>query len=48
LSSQAPAVAGRLTALFDPAEAVASKAARGGTAPAAVRASLEAALARVR
>jgi argininosuccinate lyase len=48
LSSQAPAVAGRLTALFDPTEAVATKAARGGTAPAAVRASLEAAVARLR
>ena len=43
-----PAVAARLGALFDPAEAVRAKAAPGGTAPAAVRASLEAARARVR
>jgi argininosuccinate lyase len=48
LASVSPAVASRLTALFDPAEAVRSKAAPGGTAPDAVRASLEAARARVR
>jgi len=47
LASVSPAVAARLTALFDPAEAVRAKAAPGGTAPAAVRASLEAARARV-
>ena len=44
LPAQAPGVAARLTALFDPVQAVAAKAARGGTAPGAVRASLEAAL----
>jgi argininosuccinate lyase len=44
LPPQAPAVAAQLTALFDPAQAVAAKAVRGGTAPGAVRASLEAAL----
>jgi argininosuccinate lyase len=48
LASVAPAVAARLGPLFDPAEAVRAKAARGGTAPVAVRASLEAARARVR
>jgi argininosuccinate lyase len=48
LASVSPAVASRLSALFDPAEAVRAKAAAGGTAPAAVRASLEAARARVR
>jgi argininosuccinate lyase len=48
LASVSPAVAGRLGPLFDPAEAVRAKSARGGTAPAAVRASLEAARARVR
>jgi hypothetical protein len=37
-----PAVAARLDAIFDPLQAVATKAARGGTAPAAVRASLAA------
>jgi hypothetical protein len=40
-------VAARLDALFDPLEAVKAKALRGGTAPEAVRASLDAALARV-
>ncbi len=43
LLTTAPAVAARLDALFDPAEAVRAKAAPGGTAPDAVRASLEAA-----
>jgi argininosuccinate lyase len=43
LPALAPALAGRLDALFDPAQAVASKAAPGGTAPDAVRSSLEAA-----
>lgn len=43
-----PAVAARLDALFDPLEAVRAKALRGGAAPQAARASLEAALARVR
>jgi argininosuccinate lyase len=48
LASVSPAVAARLDVLFDPAEAVRAKAVRGGTAPDAVRASLEAARARVR
>ncbi len=48
LASVSPAVATRLMSLFDPAEAVRAKAAPGGTAPAAVRASLEAARAGVR
>jgi len=47
LRSQSPAVAARLESLLDAAEAVRSKAARGGTAPDAVRASLRAALARL-
>jgi argininosuccinate lyase len=47
LTSQSPAVAAKLDALFDPAEAVRAKAAPGGTAPEAVRAALDAALARV-
>ncbi len=42
-----PKVAARLDRLFDPAEAVRAKAAPGGTAPAAVLASLAAARARV-
>jgi argininosuccinate lyase len=46
LATVAPAVAARLDALFDPVEAVKAKSLRGGTAPEAVRASLEAALAR--
>jgi argininosuccinate lyase len=46
--SEWPAVAAQLDALFDPARAVERRAATGGTAPAAVRASLEAARARVR
>ncbi len=48
LVSVSPVVASRLNALFDPAEAVRAKATPGGTAPAAVRVSLEAARARVR
>jgi argininosuccinate lyase len=47
LPAHSPAVAARLEALFDPAEAIRAKAARGGTAPEAVRASLDAALARL-
>ena len=47
LATQSPVVAGRLESLLDPEQAVRAKAARGGTAPDAVRASLEAALARV-
>ena len=47
LSTQAPAVAARLPALLDPAESVRSKVASGGTAPVAVQASLDAALAAV-
>jgi len=43
----APKLAARLERLFDPAEAVRAKAAPGGTAPAAVLASLAAARARV-
>jgi argininosuccinate lyase len=46
LATVAPAVAARLDVLFDPVEAVKAKSLRGGTAPDAVRASLEAALAR--
>ncbi len=44
LPAEAPAVAAQLAALFDPAQAVAAKAVRGGTAPEAVRASLQAVL----
>jgi argininosuccinate lyase len=47
LPSLSPAVAGRLDAIFDPLEAVKTKALVGGTAPDAVRASLDAALARL-
>jgi argininosuccinate lyase len=46
LATVAPAVAARLDALFDPVQAVRAKSLRGGTAPEAVRASLDAALAR--
>jgi argininosuccinate lyase len=46
LPASSPAVAARLDALFDPVEAVRTKSLRGGTAPDAVRASLDAALAR--
>ena len=48
LATRAPALAGQLDTFFDPAQAVRAKAAMGGTAPEAVRASLHAALARVR
>jgi argininosuccinate lyase len=47
LPAHSPAVASRIEAIFDPAEAIRAKAARGGTAPDAVRASLGAALARL-
>jgi len=47
LASTAPAVASRLGEIFDPDAAVRAKAAEGGTSPDAVRASLEAARARV-
>jgi len=47
LPSVSPAVAARLDTLFDPLEAVKAKSLRGGAAPDAVRASLDAALARV-
>jgi len=47
LPSVSPAVAARLDTLFDPLEAVRAKSLRGGTAPGAVRVSLDAALARV-
>ena len=47
LRTLAPAVAARLDALFDPLEAVRAKSLVGGAAPDAVRASLDAALARV-
>ena len=43
LPEVSPAVAARVAALFDPRQAVRTKAARGGTAPDAVRASLRAA-----
>ena len=44
LKESSPAVTARLDALFDPLEAVKAKALHGGTAPDAVRASLESAL----
>jgi argininosuccinate lyase len=47
LASASPGVAARIDTLLDPAAAVRAKAARGGTAPEAVRESLEAAVARV-
>jgi argininosuccinate lyase len=47
LKEKAPAVAGRLDALLDPLEAVRAKSLPGGTAPEAVRASLDAALQRI-
>jgi argininosuccinate lyase len=47
LPSVSPAVAARLDALFDPLGAVKAKSLPGGTAPEAVRASLDAALSRV-
>jgi argininosuccinate lyase len=48
LQARHPKIANRIKDFFDPAKAVATKAARGGTAPAAVRVSLRAARARVR
>jgi argininosuccinate lyase len=48
LPAQSPAVAARLDALFDPEQAVRTRAASGGTAPDAVRASLRAAVERTR
>jgi len=48
LPAHCPAVASRLEAVFDPDQAVRAKAARGGTAPEAVRESLAAAVDRVR
>ena len=48
LPGHSPAVAGRLAAIFDPDQAVRAKAARGGTAPDAVREALAAAVDRVR
>jgi argininosuccinate lyase len=48
LSGPAPAVAARLAELLDPAASMRAKAAAGGTAPAAVRAALEAAVACVK
>ena len=47
LPAHSPAVAARLTSLLDPDEAVRAKSARGGTAPEAVQASLDAALQRL-
>jgi argininosuccinate lyase len=48
LSAKHPRISGRIKDFFDPQKAVAAKAARGGTAPAAVRVSLRSARARVR
>jgi argininosuccinate lyase len=48
LPSVSPAVAARLETLFDPLEAVRARSLRGGAAPGAVRASLDAALVRVK
>jgi argininosuccinate lyase len=47
LAADAPVVAARVDAIFDPLEAVKTKSLAGGTAPGAVRASLDEALARV-
>ena len=47
LPAVSPAVAARLDTLFDPLEAVKAKSLRGGADPDAVRAALDAALARV-
>ncbi len=47
LPAVSPAVASRIDTLFDPLEAVKTKSLPGGTAPDAVRASLDAAVARV-
>ena len=48
LPAHSPAVAARLEGLFDPDQAVRAKSLRGGTAPDAVRASLEEAVRRTR
>ena len=48
LQTRHPKIAARIKDFFDPVKAVAAKAARGGTAPAAVRASLRAVRASVR
>ncbi len=48
LAAKHPKIAARIKDFFDPSKAVATKAARGGTAPIAVRASLRALRARVR
>ena len=48
LAREVPSVATRLDVLFAPDEAVRAKAARGGTAPEAVRVSLDAALSRLK
>jgi argininosuccinate lyase len=47
LPAHSPAVAARLDSILDPEQAVRAKAAPGGTAPEAVRAALDAALARI-
>ncbi len=47
LAAQAPSVAAQLDAIFDLDRAVAAKAARGGTSPAALHPSLDAAVARL-
>jgi len=47
LATQAPALASRLEALFDPEQAVRAKSTRGGTSPESVKESLDAALARI-
>ena len=47
LAAKHPKIAARIRDFFDPAKAVAAKAARGGTAPAAVRDSLRAARTRI-
>ena len=48
LAGPHPRIADLIKDFFDPSKAVAAKAARGGTAPAAVRVSLRAARARVK
>jgi argininosuccinate lyase len=48
LPAHSPAVAARLAQVFDPAQAVRAKAARGGTAPEAVRRALDEAERRLR
>jgi len=47
LQGRHPKIAARINDFFDPVKAVAAKAARGGTAPAAVRVSLRSARSRV-